>query len=192
MFSRPVRSCWKPAPNSNRPASLPRTATSPLVGCRTPQMHLSNVDLPEPFRPRIPTVSPSRTVTATSRSAQKSSVALRRPPWMRRSLTVLYWPWASRKRLETFRTSTAKSLTSELLREVALEPAEDGQGDEEQHDREEEHGHVEAHVPEHPLGWEDVVRDAVDLHHDVGVDAPLEREDERHHGVQEVDPGQAL
>ena len=74
-------------------------------------MHLSKVDLPEPLRPRMPTVSPSRTVSDTSLSAQKSSVVLRRPPWMRRSFTVLYCPWASRKRLETLRTSTAKSLT---------------------------------------------------------------------------------
>src|SRR6204780_4054382 len=134
MFSRPVRSCWKPAPNSSRPASLPRTATSPCVGCNTPQMHLSRVDLPEPLRPRMPTVSPSLTLSETPSRAQKSSVDLRLPPWIRRSLTVLYCPWARRKRLETSRTSTAKSLTrSELLGEIALEPAEGGQGDEEQH-----------------------------------------------------------
>src|ERR1700722_14798796 len=139
MFSRPVRSCWKPAPSSKSPASLPRTATSPEVGCSTPQMHLSRVDLPEPLRPRMPTVSPSLTVSETSLRAQKSSVDFRRPPWMSRSFTVLYWPWASRKRLETPRTSTAKSLTSELLGEVPLEPAEDGQRDEEEDDAADQH-----------------------------------------------------
>src|SRR5580698_2436949 len=140
MFSRPVRSCWKPAPNSSRPASLPRTATSPLVGWSTPQMHLSSVDLPDPLRPRIPTVSPSLTVSETPSRAQKSSVDLRLPPWMRRSLTVLYWPCARRKRLDTSRTSTAKSLTrSELLGEVALEPTEGGEGDDEEHDPDDEH-----------------------------------------------------
>ena len=120
---------------------MPRTATSPEVGWSTPQMHLSSVDLPEPLRPRMPTVSPSWTVSETSLRAQKSSVAWRRPPWMMRSLTELYWPWARRKRLETLRTSTAKSLTgSELLGEVALEPAEDGEGDQEEAHGEEQHG----------------------------------------------------
>src|SRR5580704_10883172 len=151
MFSRPVRSCWNPAPSSRRPASLPRTATSPVVGWSTPQMHLSRVDLPEPLRPRMPTVSPSFTVRDTSRRAQKSSVDLRRPPWMIRSLTVLYCPWASRKRLETLRTSTAKSLTSQLLGEVALEPAEHGQRDQEQHGRQDQDDEVESDVPGHPL-----------------------------------------
>ena len=115
-------------------------------------MHLSRVDLPEPLRPRIPTVSPSLTVSETPSRAQKSSVDLRLPPWIRRSLTVLYWPWARRKRLETSRTSTAKSLTrSELLGEVALEPAEGGQGDEEQRQGEDEHDDDEDGVPEVPV-----------------------------------------
>src|SRR5580704_10279250 len=149
MFSRPVRSCWNPAPSSRRPASFPRTATSPLVGCSTPQMHLSSVDLPEPLRPRMPTVSPSFTVSETPSRAQKSSVDLRLPPWIRRSLTVLYWPWARRKRLDTSRTSTAKSLTrSELLGEVALEPAEGGESDDEEHHPDDEHDPHERGVPE--------------------------------------------
>src|ERR1700722_15063044 len=152
MFSRPVRSCWKPAPSSSNPASLPRTATSPEVGWSPPQMHLSRVDLPEPLRPRMPTVSPSRTVSDTPSRAQKSSVDLRLPPWINRSLTVLYWPCARRKRFETSRTSTAKSLTrSELLGEVALEPAEGGQGHDEEHDADGEHNAHERGVPEVPV-----------------------------------------
>ena len=135
---------------------MPRTATSPWVGCSTPQMHLSRVDLPEPLRPRMPTVSPSLTVSETPSRAQKSSVDLRLPPWIRRSLTVLYWPWARRKRLETSRTSTAKSLTrSELLGEVALEAAEGGEGDEEQHQPEDEHDADEGGVPEVPVLGQD-------------------------------------
>src|SRR6516165_9560802 len=197
MFSRPVRSCWNPAPSSSRPASLPRTATSPSVGWRTPQMHLSRVDLPEPLRPRMPTVSPSRTVSETSRRAQKSSVDFRRPPWISRSLTVLYWPWAKRKRLETLRTSTAKSLIgSELFGEVALEATENGEGDQEQDQREEQHGQVEADVPQHALlgKHEELGHHAVHLgvRGRVRVDAALERQHQRHHGVEEVDPGQAL
>src|SRR3974390_684452 len=192
MFSRPLRSDWKPAPSSRSPASLPRTATSPDVGWRTPQMHLSSVDLPEPLRPRMPTVSPSRTERDTSRKAQKSSVTWRRPPWMRRSLRELYWPWASRKRLETPRTSTARSLTSQLLGEVALEPAEGGERDEEEDGRQEEHAEVEPHVPEHPVGRQDRGLHSVDGHHGFGVDAPLEAEDQLHHGVEEVDPRQPL
>src|ERR1700728_1798070 len=149
MFSRPVRSCWKPAPSSSSPASFPRTATSPLVGWSTPQMHLSRVDLPEPLRPRMPRVSPSRTVSDTSSRAQKSSTDLRFPPWISRSFSELYWPWARRKRLETLRTSTAKSLTrSELLGEVALEPAEGGEGDQEEDQRGNEDAHDQDRVPE--------------------------------------------
>ena len=55
------------------PPDVPRTTIWPEVGCRMPAMHLSSVDLPEPFRPRIPSVSPLRTSNSTSLSAQKSS-----------------------------------------------------------------------------------------------------------------------
>ena len=55
-------------------------------------MHLSSVDLPEPLRPRMPTVSPCSDREGHVASAQKSSVAWRLPPWMTRSLTELYCP----------------------------------------------------------------------------------------------------
>ncbi len=42
-------------------------------------MHLSSVDLPEPFSPMRPNVSPSGMSNATSRSAQNSSNFARRP-----------------------------------------------------------------------------------------------------------------
>src|SRR5271169_3221235 len=187
MFSRPVRSCWKPAPSSSRPASLPRTATSPSAGCSTPQMHLSRVDLPEPLRPRMPTVSPSRTVSETSSRAQKSSVDLRLPPWIRRSLTVLYWPWARRKRLETSRTWTAKSLTrSELLGEVALETAQGGEGDDEQHQPEDEDDADEGGVPEVPVLGQDLRDGAADDCTRLVVEAALEGQDERRHGIGQI------
>src|SRR5580704_8766018 len=191
MFSRPVRSCWKPAPSSNRPASFPRTATSPEVGCNTPQMHLSRVDLPEPFRPRMPTVSPSRTWSETSLRAQNSSEGVR-PPWIRRSFSELYFPWASRKRLETSLTSTATSLIClELLGEVALETAEHDQGDHEDHDPGGQHTQVEQGVPGEAVEGQHVdggVRGHRGLHGDVGVQHALKAEHQRRHGVQEVHP----
>ena len=48
-----------------RPAS-PARPPVPSSGWSTPQMHLSRVDLPEPLRPRMPTVSPSSTSKSTS------------------------------------------------------------------------------------------------------------------------------
>ncbi len=54
-------------------ASEPRSRISPDVGLRMPAMHLSSVDLPQPFRPRMPKVSPSSISTLTSSSAQKAS-----------------------------------------------------------------------------------------------------------------------
>ena len=44
----------------------------PDVGVRVPQIICSNVDLPDPFRPIIPTVSPRRTSNDRSRRAQNS------------------------------------------------------------------------------------------------------------------------
>src|ERR1700727_1341297 len=184
MFSRPVRSCWKPAPSSRRPASLPRTATSPVVGWRTPQMHLSSVDLPEPLRPRIPTVSPSRTVSETLSRAQKSSTFCRFPPWISRSFRELYWPWARRKRLETLRTSTAKSLTrSERLGEITLEPAERGQRDEEQHQAQDDHAGGEDGVPQVSVLGQYRGRHAVDDVTRLVVETALEHQDQRRHRV---------
>ena len=48
----------KPAPSSRRADIFPSTSTSPEVGVSTPVMIFKMVDLPEPFVPIIPTVSP--------------------------------------------------------------------------------------------------------------------------------------
>ena len=53
-------------------------------------MHLSSVDLPDPLRPRIPTVSPVSTCTSTSRSAQKSSKGMW-PACRMRSFSDVYF-----------------------------------------------------------------------------------------------------
>ena len=71
-FSRPVNSGLKPLPSSSSAPIRPDTATCPWVGDRVPQMVCSSVDLPEPFRPMMPTVSPRATENDTSRSAQDS------------------------------------------------------------------------------------------------------------------------
>ena len=46
----------------------------PDVGCKTPQMHLSSVDLPEPLWPTSPTVSLVSTLKLMSLSALNTSV----------------------------------------------------------------------------------------------------------------------
>ena len=119
---------------AGRPA-CPAPRTSPEVGWRMPQMHLSRVDLPDPLRPRMPTVSPSLTSSETSLQGPEVLVGHRGPPWMTRSFSELYFSWYRRKRLETSRTSTASRSPLELLGEVALEPAEDDEGEEEEHGR---------------------------------------------------------
>ena len=68
-FSIPVYSILNPAPSSSSAEILPSTFTSPAVGFNTPVMILRIVDLPEPFVPIIPTVSPLFTSKFTSRRA---------------------------------------------------------------------------------------------------------------------------
>src|ERR1700735_1509237 len=121
-------------------------------------------------------------------------------PWMTRSLTELYFPCASRKRLDTPLTSTAISLIDlELLGEVALEPPEDGEGDQEEHDGESEDTEIEFDVAEIAPGGQHVVHLGEILpvrlldqpqRRDVRVDAALEREDQRRDRIEEVDPEQ--
>ena len=54
--------------SSFRPPSLtPSTSTSPLSGRSRPAMIMSNVDLPEPEAPTMPTASPLPIVRSTSR-----------------------------------------------------------------------------------------------------------------------------
>ena len=50
----------------------PCVRTVPMVGVSVPQMHCSKVDLPEPLRPTMPTVSLRPIDSDTSRSAQNS------------------------------------------------------------------------------------------------------------------------
>src|ERR1700734_722101 len=97
---------------------------------------------------------------------------------MMRSLTVLYCPWARRNRLDTFRTSTAKSLISEFLGEVALKATEHGQRNDEQHEASGQNGAVESGVPEHALVRQHVVHGRHTVDGVVGgghrIDATLE------------------
>ena len=58
IFSIPVYSGLKPAPNSNNADILPLTDTFPKVGFNTPVIIFNKVDLPLPFFPIIPTISP--------------------------------------------------------------------------------------------------------------------------------------
>jgi len=68
-FSRPEISGWKPAPSSMRAETLPSTRSVPEVGLKRPATSLRSVDLPEPFAPMTPNVSPRRTSKETPESA---------------------------------------------------------------------------------------------------------------------------
>jgi len=50
-----------PAPSSSKEAMLPWIFSLPEVGVRTPESIFNKVDLPEPFRPIMPMLSPSAT-----------------------------------------------------------------------------------------------------------------------------------
>jgi hypothetical protein len=69
-FSRPVNCGLKPDPSSSSAVTRPFTSTEPSVAAWVPTMRCSSVDLPEPFLPTMPTVSPRRTSKDTSRRAQ--------------------------------------------------------------------------------------------------------------------------
>ena len=72
MFSRPVKSSWKPAPSSRSEPTEPPTSSLPSVGAKMPAIRRKRVVFPEPFRPTKPTDSPGRIVRSTSRTAQIS------------------------------------------------------------------------------------------------------------------------
>ena len=128
-------------------------------------MHLSRVDLPEPLRPRMPTVSPSSTVSDTSFSAQKSSVGLALAAVDDALLDGVVLPVGQAEALRDVADVDGEvAHRSELLGEVALEPAEHGEGDEEEDDGEEQHAEDQGGVPEVALGREDLGDDAVDGH----------------------------
>ena len=72
MLSMPLYSMLKPAPSSKSAEIRPFTSTSPFVAERTPVMIFRIVDLPEPFVPMMPTVSPRRISRLMSSSARCS------------------------------------------------------------------------------------------------------------------------
>ena len=106
MFSSAVSSGSKPAPSSIKGAMLPRTVMVPSEGSRTPAMHLSMVDLPEPFVPTRPTTSPFLTLNEMwlrARNSLKNSSCLM--ALMKYSLRLLSTSEAMLKIIETSSTS---------------------------------------------------------------------------------------
>ena len=77
IFSAPVNSGLKPAPNSIIGATDPRTTTRPFVGGNTRATTFSNVDLPAPLRPMTATVSPRSICIETPLRAKNSSYSIR-------------------------------------------------------------------------------------------------------------------
>ncbi|MNT94765.1 hypothetical protein D3C72_2365210 [compost metagenome] len=61
MFSRPLKSGWKPAPSSRSGERRPLTVTVPALGRITPVISLRMVLLPDPLVPITPTDSPGLT-----------------------------------------------------------------------------------------------------------------------------------
>ena len=140
-------------PSSSSPASFPRTTTSPAVGWSTPQMHLSSVDLPEPLRPRIPTVSPF--VDLERDVLERPEVLVRGPPAVDDALLERVVAPVGQPEALGHAPDVDRDLAHllELLGEVALEAAEDGQRDQEEDDRQGEDAHVQRGVPEVPVVW---------------------------------------
>src|SRR3974390_56880 len=64
----PSRPC---ASGDARVTSLPANRTEPEVGTISPERQLKNVDLPAPFGPMRPTISPSFTSRSASATARK-------------------------------------------------------------------------------------------------------------------------
>src|SRR5213082_4221664 len=79
MFSTPVNSGSKPAPNSSNAAIRPSCHTSPCVGSSVPAIICSRVDLPHPFGPMMPTVEPLSISKPTFCNAQNSLWRRKRP-----------------------------------------------------------------------------------------------------------------
>src|ERR1700730_4160231 len=147
MFSRPVRSGWKPAPISMSEPSRPLVTNEPVVGTVTRESTFRSVLLPAPFRPIMPSVSPRFREKLTSRRAQNSSRggtwrprrrALRRPTSS--LIEVTYQPPPRRRyRLETPESSMAVSGMSGLglsdhVGEGAFRTLEDRERDVREHD----------------------------------------------------------
>src|SRR5712691_438281 len=108
MFSRPVRSGWKPAPISMSDPRRPLVTKEPEVGTVTRERIFRSVLFPAPFIPINPSTSPRLTEQLTSRRAQNSSRGWTARPRRRAArrptsslIEVTYQPWRSRYRLET-------------------------------------------------------------------------------------------
>ena len=100
MFSRPVKSGWKPAPSSRSEPTEPPTSSRPSVGEKMPAISRRSVVLPEPLRPMNPIDAPGSTSKDTFFSAQISSV--RRVSGRRiASFSVRFLCGLTRKRRET-------------------------------------------------------------------------------------------
>ncbi len=78
MFSMPDRSGWKPAPRLRMAETRPLRSTCPALGAVAPASSFSNVDLPAPLSPMMPSDPPLATSRDTSRSAQNVSEYSRR------------------------------------------------------------------------------------------------------------------
>jgi hypothetical protein len=73
MFSRPVRSGWKPVRTSSNEPTRPLDSAAPSVGGVTPDRILNRVLLPEPVLANDAQHSPRPTSNETSFKAQKKS-----------------------------------------------------------------------------------------------------------------------
>src|SRR5437763_11861386 len=79
VMSGNVAGIWKVRPMPSRAwvsgdarvTSWPPNRTDPAVGTRSPERQLKNVDLPAPFGPMRPMISPSRTSRSASATARK-------------------------------------------------------------------------------------------------------------------------
>ena len=111
-FSRPDRSGWKPAANSNKPKTLPAASRVPEVGRIVPASNFSSVLLPAPFRPMIPNVRPASTSNVTPSSAQNSSRCPSAvPPRSNEIAASCSVPARPRRITNRLRTSVARTAT---------------------------------------------------------------------------------
>ena len=89
MFSVPVSSPSKPVPSSIKGAIDPRITAQPDVGVMIPAATRRSVDLPAPFEPITPNVSPAGTSNETSlRAMNQWSTSSLLPPRTSHSLKV--------------------------------------------------------------------------------------------------------
>src|SRR4051812_49075975 len=117
----------------------PPTSTLPLLGVKTPAISFRSVDLPEPFCPTMPNVSPGSISKSTSRSAQSSrfggSFRRRIASFSERSLTTfsVKTRLAERARIRPCSIASISDLDREASFE-ALDYGESDRGDERAYD----------------------------------------------------------